>query len=287
MIRFATCLVGWFAFLLFVCHIFVSNCSALPLRIMPIGDSITAGYTDNPHWNVDFQYGYRASLFSRLTRAGIETQFVGASTEPFDDAFPGDPTRGGTYTPPIDLRALDQNGHRGYGGVAAGFVLANISDWLEADDPDVILLHIGTNGQFSDRLDQLLGTIVAARPDVQVLVAEIIPKLDFNQSIVSYNTFNRGRIAPKYEALGAKVTFVDHYTPFRNNADDPQSINRSLFATGNHPNISGYEVMAETWFQAIQGLSIPEPSSLAAWLVGLLFLAVKNHRCKRSNFLFT
>ena len=30
------------------------------LRIMPLGDSITAGYTDNSAWKHPFEYGYRA-----------------------------------------------------------------------------------------------------------------------------------------------------------------------------------------------------------------------------------
>lgn len=245
---------------------------------MQIGDSITARYTDNPIWNVDFEFGYRSGLYTRLTRAGIDFQFVGGSTEPFDNAFPGDPTRGGTYTPPVDLRALGQNGHRGYGGVAAGFLLSNIQKWLATDDPDVILLHVGTNGQFSVTLDQLLDSIVTARPDVAVFVAEIIPKRDFIQSIISYNIFNRGRIAPKYENLGANVTFVDHYTSFLTDATNPESINRSLFATGNHPNRRGYELMAETWFQAIQFASVPEPGCAVLLAAGLSVIA-----CSRSN----
>ncbi|HVJ46116.1 MAG TPA: thrombospondin type 3 repeat-containing protein, partial [Luteolibacter sp.] len=37
-----------------------------PLRIMPVGDSITAGYTDNPTWNEPFNFGYRSGLYTRL-----------------------------------------------------------------------------------------------------------------------------------------------------------------------------------------------------------------------------
>ncbi|MEO0532001.1 MAG: hypothetical protein AAF266_15720, partial [Planctomycetota bacterium] len=84
------------------------------------------------------------------------------------------------------------------------------------------------------------------------LVAQIIPKLAYQPGIVSYNTFLEGRILPKYKDRGANVTLVDHYTPFLTNAADPASINASLFATGNHPNGAGYQVMAQTWFGAIQ-----------------------------------
>ena len=41
-----------------------------PIRIQCVGDSITAGYTDNPTWNVPFEFGYRSGLYTRLTDAG-------------------------------------------------------------------------------------------------------------------------------------------------------------------------------------------------------------------------
>ena len=42
-----------------------------PIRIECVGDSITAGYTDNPNWNVPFEFGYRSGLYTRLTNASI------------------------------------------------------------------------------------------------------------------------------------------------------------------------------------------------------------------------
>ena len=46
---------------------------------MPLGDSITAGYTDNPTWNVPFGFGYRSGLYTRLTNANYPFQYVGGS----------------------------------------------------------------------------------------------------------------------------------------------------------------------------------------------------------------
>ncbi len=43
-----------------------------PLRIMCLGDSITVGYTDNPHWKVPFKFGYRSRLYKLLKGAGYE-----------------------------------------------------------------------------------------------------------------------------------------------------------------------------------------------------------------------
>ena len=61
--------------------------SAKSLRILCVGDSITAGYTDNPIWNVPFEFGYRQGLFERLQKAGYQFQFVGDSPEPWDGRF--------------------------------------------------------------------------------------------------------------------------------------------------------------------------------------------------------
>ena len=55
---------------------------AEPIRIMPVGDSITVGYTNLPGQpDVPFEYGYRAGLYTRLTDADYSFQFVGNSTE--------------------------------------------------------------------------------------------------------------------------------------------------------------------------------------------------------------
>jgi len=80
---------------------------------MCLGDSITAGYTDNPDWNVPFEFGYRGGLYSLLAAAGHDIQFVGESPEPWDGRF-GLPTN----TPKLDLRGMGQDKHRGYGGAS-------------------------------------------------------------------------------------------------------------------------------------------------------------------------
>ncbi len=72
------------------------------IRIMPLGDSITTGYTNNPSLSHPFEFGYRSELYTLLTRGGYGFEFVGRSTEPW--IGDGDSTRGGTYTPPLDLR---------------------------------------------------------------------------------------------------------------------------------------------------------------------------------------
>lgn len=227
------------------------------LRIMPMGDSITAGYTD-PAFNFPIWYGYRSGLYNRLHAADYNFVFVGQSTE-----LPNHTT--GT-TPPADLAALGQNAHNGYGGQTASFLNANILNWLATDNPDVILLHIGTNSADRNGLDALVQTIVTTKPDLQLLVAKIIPRYNYDQTTTDYNAWIRDTLVPKYQALGKHVTLVDQYVNFLTNPANNTTINQSLFSNGiNHPNNAGYDLMAASWFNALETLGL-NALSFSDWI---------------------
>lgn len=229
--------------------------TAVPLRIVCMGDSITAGYTDNPIWNHQFEFGYRSGLYTLLTNAGFNFRLVGGSPEPWSGIF-GDPTRGGTYTPPLDLRNFGQDGHRGYGGQTVSYLNSNISSWLATDNPDIILLMIGTNSKDPTGLDTLVNTITTNKPNCQLIIAQIIPRYTYDPDTVTYNTYIRNSLFPKYKALGRKVTLVDQYAPFLTNRADLTSIETALFSNGiNHPDNNGYDKMARVWFAAIEALN--------------------------------
>lgn len=223
-----------------------------PIRIECVGDSITAGYTDNPTWHVPFEFGYRSGLYTRLTNAGISFQFVGASPEPWNGAF-GTPTN----TPSPDLRTVAQDQHRGYGGWGTGSVLSNIGGWLAADNPDVVLLMIGINdgGSVAARttLSNIVQTIVNTKPNAGVIVAQITPMASFSQTIVDYNSYIRNTLVPSFQAQGKHVSTVNQYTNLLANG----VIDSSLFSNGiNHPNAVVYDRMAQTWYDGLLA-SIP------------------------------
>ncbi len=245
--------------------------ASTPLRIMCLGDSITAGYTDNPGWvNHPFEFGYRSGLYTILTNARYNFLFVGGSTEPWT-GISGDPTQGNTYTPPLDLRNLGQDGHRGYGGTTASGLQSNIVSWLNSDNPDIILLKIGTNSQSTSNLDTLVNTITTTKPNARLIIAQIMPKYTYQAGIVTYNDYIRNTLVPAKQALGKKVTLVDQYAPFLTNPADLTSIDQSLFANGiNHPNNDGYDKMAQVWFVGIDGLGIG-PNSFDTWITDPLF----------------
>lgn len=227
---------------------------AVPLRIMPLGDSITAGYTDNPTWNVPFEFGYRSRLYTLLTNAGYDFVFVGGSLEPYNNAF-GDPTHGGTVSPTLDLRTFGQNGHRGYGGVTIPTTTTNVASYITSDTPDIILLMIGINGigtSSPSQLDTLTNSIFTSTPTVKLVTAQIIPKIPYTSLVVDYNTYIRNTLLPKYLGLGKSITTVDLYANFLTNPADNTSINTALYANAiNHPTATGYSAMADTWFKGI------------------------------------
>lgn len=240
-----------------------------PLRIMPMGDSITVGYTNADWTGGAFEFGYRSGLYTLLSNAGYDFRFIGNSTEPwtFRDPRTTDPA----WPPAINLETLGQDGHNGYAGEDAAYLNANISSWLSSQDPDIILLKIGTNGyQPSDRTDlqALVNTITTTKPDCHLIIAQIMPRYTFVQEVVNYNTWIRNTLVPAQQALGRKITVVDQYAPFLTNPAVLTSIDTSLFSNGiNHPSNPGYDKMAQVWFNAIESLGIG-PGTYSHWIRG-------------------
>ena len=247
-----------------------------PLRIMPMGDSITVGYTNADWTGGSFEFGYRSGLYTLLSNAGYNFRFIGNSTEPwtFRDPRTTDPA----WPPAINLETLGQDGNNGYAGEDAAYLNANISSWLATQDPDIILLKIGTNGyQPSDRTDlqTLVNTITTAKPDCYLIIAQIMPRYTFVQEVVNYNTWIRDTMVPAQQALGRKVTVVDQYAPFLTNPADLSSIDQSLFSNAiNHPSNPGYDKMAQVWFDAIEALGVG-PGTYSHWIRGFSGVTVQ------------
>lgn len=135
---------------------------------------------------------------------------------------------------------------------------------LNADNPDIVLLMIGTNGiaDAMSNIDPLVNTIVTTKPNAQLIVAQIPPRATGgtgpSDPTVQYNSYIKNTVVPKYQALGKNVTTVDQFSNFLTTGG---AINTSLFCPDNaHLRPAANELVAQTWFAGIQALSsIPDP----------------------------
>lgn len=204
----------------------------LPLRIMPLGDSITVGSGGTTNLG-----GYRNKLFTLLTDSGYAPDFVG------------------TQTNNSSLLA-DQN-HQGQGGWRIAQIDSSIEAWLNAVvSPDFVLLHIGTNdfgnndniSTAINRLDALILKIATLRPNANIIVTNLMERGEPHNTNIQ-NLFNPQvpGIVDAHAALGRKVTFLDMRSAVPL-ADMPDNL---------HPNDTGYDKMADAWMGAIQAVISP------------------------------
>jgi lysophospholipase L1-like esterase len=205
-----------------------------PLRILPLGDSITDGRGGS-------DAGYRRPLLDLLTKAGRLAQFVGLATG-----------NAGTLPP-------DQLHHEGHNGavIAAGNtgrpgLTDRIDTWLGPTGvrPDIILLMVGSNDVTMDyelsgagkRLETLIARLAEAAPKARILVAQITPSADpaVDGRARTYNAAVAAAVAAR-AAAGESVRLVDMHT-----AVAPRNLRDNV-----HPNDAGYAEMAAAWFEAI------------------------------------
>ncbi|PVH84842.1 carbohydrate esterase family 3 protein [Cadophora sp. DSE1049] len=192
----------------------------VPLKILPLGNSITYGYqsTDGN--------GYRKHLLNKITTNGT-AQYIGS-------------VRSGNMT---------DNHNEGHPGATITQISAFSINSL-ALRPNLILLMAGTNDMnlnlslgAPERLANLVDMCSIACPDAVILLAELTPAgtadvearvQQFNPSVVS--------IAANREQNGMKIVAVD-MRKFVTPADLKDEL---------HPNDVGYAKMADAWYQGIQ-----------------------------------
>jgi hypothetical protein len=232
------------------------------LTIMPLGDSITVGYASFTEY---VPGGYRTRLYSDLHDAGYAFTFVGTSTE----------------NPSRLLVQAQQTHHEGH----PGYRIDQIANNLDGNDPsggpnnggfwfhkpappDIILLETGTVDIFfnfhtstmAERLDELIGQIVADSPASLLLLSSITPQPAQNQLVQATNTQIKDVIVPKYQSLGANVIFVDQYANFVDASGNIIHIG----SDGGHPDAVGYDQIADTWAAALRKV-LPAPVLLTGF----------------------
>lgn len=198
------------------------------IRLLPLGDSITAGC-------------WRSVVAKALTADGWDqVNFVGSQSGPsmcgsgYDD---------------------DHEGHSGY-SVTSMIRLGQIKSWLKAARPDVITVHLGTNdiaGKVStEKILAAYTTLVeqarAVNPRVQLVVAQIIPLDKRSCSDCIERTADLDAAIPQWAAglstAASPIQVVDMATGWDPDEDTSDGIHPT------HP--GGTTKMAQRWLPAIE-----------------------------------
>ncbi len=206
-----------------------------PVRIMPIGDSITQG---NGGWGPTYRY----YLWHHLLDAGYSVDFVGSQIAPSGGSYP--------------LPNFDQD-HEGHNGWRTDQATASLSAWMTASLPDILLVHLGHNdliqgetvGQVIADLGALIDTARAANPAIKVVIARNIPchtSSNFCRELELAVLFDEipGLVASK-TTTASPIIHVDMRTDFSTTAD---------LIDGLHPNASGDAKLALRWFNGLMTL---------------------------------
>jgi lysophospholipase L1-like esterase len=202
--------------------------AAAPVRIMPLGDSITAG-----------PGCWRALLWDHLQRTGLTNiDFVGTQ-------------QGGGCSVPFDI---DHEGHAGF--AATGIADQNqLPAWLAATSPDIVLMHLGTNDMWGGTIStdailaaysKLVDQMRANNPTMKIIVAQIIPMNPPSCAVCAQEVVALDNALPAWAAgkttAQSPITVVDQWTGFNSATDSVDGV---------HPNDVGFQKMADRWYPAV------------------------------------
>ncbi len=235
------------------------------IRIMPLGNSITSGYTDGS-LTVDQRRAYRYGLKFLLNSHGYTTDFLG--TESSGCAFFSDCQHagfGGTQDQYIERLLTDGLAIYYDDGWVSEQTINPPGPYLDVFNPDIILLHIGTNDithegsaaltnqKISAILDLVDEYEARSNKEVIVFVALIINRVKpWGTPALQTTAFNNGikTMLQNRIASGDKLVIVD----MENDAGFVYSydVDISEDGFGVHPNEVGYSKMSALWYSSIE-----------------------------------
>jgi adhesin/invasin len=206
------------------------------IKIMPLGDSITQGFGGSSPL-----HGYRDQLASLLAQEGISYDFVGTLAD------------GSGFDPD----------HQGIPGISAEQLASSVADYLKDNNPDMVLLHIGTNdisnnktpAAISNYIKSIVDALYRHNNSVRILLCGLVPRKDsavLDQKTRELNELLHALVLQKWED-GYNIRFVDQYGAFTSNGSwQTQYMKDAL-----HPNNAGYNQMAAAYFAIVQQAMAP------------------------------
>ncbi|KAI9375572.1 SGNH hydrolase-type esterase domain-containing protein [Aspergillus egyptiacus] len=191
-----------------------------PLRIMPLGASLTVGYQSSDG------NGYRKPLRDQLRYAGWEVDMVGSS-------------KNGT------MKDNDNEGHFAY---TIDQVAAAASRSVDMQ-PNLILINAGTNDALqslsittaASRMSALLSSLFAAIPNTTIILSTLLPNGPASDAVDRISRELRGLVARR-RSQGDKLVL----------AEMSYFITAERLVDGIHPDDEGYREMAAVWWAAVR-----------------------------------
>lgn len=198
-------------------------------KIMPLGDSITKGVIIGNPTDVT---GYRDDLQALLTAESIAYDFVGSLN---DGGFP-------------------DNNHEGHEGFTADSLVNNITGYMGLN-PDVVILHIGTNDitlahNNDTTLVEINRVISQIGPSRKIVICSLLPRWDRSAKNDSTTQLSNGIKNLYFEKLGSgyKVYYAGLNEVFKTYADWNTN---TYYSDGVHLNSNGYNLMSRVIYTAV------------------------------------
>jgi lysophospholipase L1-like esterase len=251
----------WFCLLLLGCWtashaaLVLNNFStANPIKIMPIGDSITDDCEVNGAW--------RLYLQPLLETNGYPFTFVGRNQSSPSGSFTKVNHEG--YCGAVVATPGDYGAH-GY-AATNNYLQKIVADALTNVTPDVVLVFIGVNDIGLGRnpyqvatndMPKLLDLIFSNAPNANVILTKITTLfynttgLDYAAYYTNVSIYNAALqvMVNQRRALGQNVSLADMFSAV--------GINASWFnSDGLHPNASGLKAIAREWLARIQAITV-------------------------------
>ncbi|HEY5749433.1 MAG TPA: GDSL-type esterase/lipase family protein [Chryseolinea sp.] len=212
-----------------------------PVRIMPLGNSITQGNVSN--------MSYRYTLWKMLIDDNIAFDFVGSQSTNYQGNNPGYADyKGKTFD-------RDSEGHWGF---RADELAAGLPVWLTGKMPDIALVHCGTNDMYqrqtvqstADDIRNIIHILRSVNPSIKILLAKIIPMsppapadaVGIGVDILALNKQIQA-ISQEEDTQASPIYLVDQYSGF--------NVNTDLLVDGIHPNAKGENKMAKQWHEML------------------------------------
>ncbi len=220
--------------------------------IMPIGNSITYGVINGQDPPAG-QYGYRQTLYDKLNNDASISETI---------EFVGDNDAATNYD------AWYKKGAHIY-EFLYDTAYGDISVELSLHNPDIVLLHLGTNdiglnklvgdyltqGTLMNEMYTLVSRIVSHASVDHIFICKVIPKLNTPGNAQNTREFNNAieiMLSESDLSGNPKINVVDMHTPFEINQTTWLSTDRI------HPTLTGYSNMAEIFYQYLRPKFVDE-----------------------------